>query len=107
MAGFRLINGKYVIEKNVVDPTTSHLDYGVNMAKWLLPGDSLAGGAAVPPVWTCSADMEVISSSVVGTAAMAYIEGGTLGKESWARVAWTTSQGRREAQTIYFVGVQK
>lgn len=98
MAGFRIVKGKYVIDKH----PESELDYGVRMSRWLMPGDAI--NTAIPPVWTASAGLSILSQGTVDNlqTAFALIGGGDLGQLEWAACYWRTVLGRREVQVLYF-----
>lgn len=98
MASFRLVNGKYVIDKH----PQSELDYGVRMYRWLVPGDSL--DVSRPPVWAHSAGVVIIASGTKDSlqTAFALVGGGDLGELEWASCTWWTVQGRKEIQTLWF-----
>lgn len=110
MSGFKLINGQYVIDKS----PEARLDYGVRMYKWLVPGDTI--NTSIPPVWTLSTGLTLVSTGVSADKQTAFIEleGGTVNDPNdpeagleWAQCLWYTTQGRREVQTLYFNMVDK
>ncbi len=107
MAGFRLINGLYVIDK---DPFAK-LDYGVRMYRWLVPGDLI--DATYAPMWQVSDGLIILAQGVIdaGRVAMVKLGGGVIDPleeaMEWAQCSWRTTQGREEQQTLYFNMVNK
>lgn len=105
MAGFRLIGKRWTIAK---DPDAV-LDYGVRLADWLPPGDSLP--ANPEPSWEVSEGLVIPRDPVSNELAVAYqdgvafvlLSGGRRGVREWARCTWNTKGRRREQQTLHFV----
>ena len=104
MSGFVKTGETYQIARD----TRSKLDYGIKLRNWLTAGDSVAAA-----VWTVSDGLTLISSAIIsdpveGSIVMALVEGGgPLGTREWAEVIWTTTQGRREVQTLDLLMVVK
>ncbi|MGI4776979.1 MAG: hypothetical protein ACRYGA_02480 [Janthinobacterium lividum] len=104
MSGFRLINGRYVIDKR----QRSALDYGIRLKPWLVEGDGISSSSQA--MWTVSDGLTLVpgGTSIVQDPArgpIAYVKvagGGADGTQEWARCVWTTDQGRVEELTMFF-----
>lgn len=103
MAGFKLINGIYTIDKSV----QSQLDYGVRMYRWLVPGDLI--DTSIAPDWEISAGLTIVAEGVSADKQTAFVmlSGGVLHDLEWASCTWHTIQNRIEIQTLYFSMVPK
>lgn len=101
---FKRVGERWTIRK---DPDAI-LDYGIRLADWLPPGDSLPGDPS--PSWEVSAGLTIVldddgkpTTAYQDGVAYVLLSGGVLGKREWARCTWNTRGRRREQQTLYFV----
>lgn len=80
---------------------TSALDYGLNLADWLKPTDTLPADPA--PVWEVSDGFTKGEESYIdGVAYVALENGPAVGTLGWAECTWNTTQGRREVKRVFF-----
>jgi hypothetical protein len=101
---FRLIGQRWTIRK---DPDAI-LDYGIRLADWLPPGDSLPGDPK--PEWEISDGLAFVlddlgDPTVAYQGGIAYVllAGGVRGRREWARCTWNTKGRRREQRTLFFI----